>query len=77
MHRDDLTANIPDFIGMAEWKIARALRVSQLLATGTVTITAGDSVGALPAGFMELVNCKITGGSELHYVPPDRLDQVS
>lgn len=77
LHRTDLTANIPDFISMAEWRIARALRVSQLLTTGSVTVSAGASTGTLPTGFLELANVKISTGAELQYVPPDRIDNVS
>lgn len=77
LHRTDLTANIPDFISMAEWRIARALRVSQLLTTATVTVSAGASTGSLPSGFLELANVKISTGAELAYVPPDRIDQQS
>ena len=39
LHRADLTSNIPDFIAMAEWRIARGLRVSALLTTSDVTIS--------------------------------------
>lgn len=77
LHRTDLTANIPDFISMAEWRIARALRISQLLTTSTLSVTAAAATTALPTGFLEIANVKIANGAELSYVPPDRIDQVS
>ena len=77
LHRSDLTSNIPDFISMAEWRIARALRVSALLTTSSVTISAAGSSAALPTGFIELANVKFaTTGAELQYVPPDTIDRV-
>ena len=78
LHRSDLTANVPDFIAMAEWRVARDLRVAPLMATSSVTIAAAGSSVALPAGFLELVNVQISsGGAELQYIPPDTIDRVS
>lgn len=78
LHRADLTSNIPDFISMAEWRIARGLRVSALLTTSDVTISGGGSSVAMPSGFVELVNAKLaSSGAELHYVPPDTVDRVT
>ena len=76
LHRDDLTATIPTFITNCEHRIARALRVSQLLTTSNVTVSAGASTGALPAGFLQMANVKISTGAELQYVPPDRIDKA-
>lgn len=77
LHRQDLSANIPDFIAMAEWRVARSLRVSQLLRDEVLNVLAGESTATLPTGFMELVNLRIAGGVELHYVPPDCIDRVT
>ena len=77
LHRDDLTATIPTFISNCEHRIARALRVSQLLTTTTVTVSAAGSTGTLPTGFLEMANVKISTGAELQYVPPDRIDKES
>lgn len=76
LHRDDLTATIPTFIANCEHRIARALRVSQLLTTSNVTVSAGASTGTLPTGFLEMANVKISTGAELQYVPPDRIDKA-
>lgn len=75
LHRSDLTSVIPDFITMAEWRMARDLRVSQLLATTNLTISPGGSTVALPTGFLSLVNVCIANGAELQYVPPDTIDR--
>lgn len=77
LHRDDLTATIPTFIANCEHRIARALRVSPLLSTATIAISAGASTGTLTTGFLEMANVKISTGAELQYVPPDRIDKES
>jgi hypothetical protein len=77
LHRDDLTATIPTFIANCEHRIARALRVSQLLTTSTVAVSAGAATGTLPTGFLQMANVKISTGAELQYVPPDRIDKES
>ena len=76
LHRDDLTATIPTFISNCEFRIARQLRVSQLLTTSTVVVSAAASTGTLPSGFMQMENVKISTGAELQYVPPDRIDKA-
>ena len=76
LHRDDLTATIPTFIANCEQRISRALRVSQLLTTSNVTVSAGASTGTLPTGFLEMANVKISTGAELQYVPPDKIDKA-
>lgn len=77
LHRDDLTATIPTFISNCEYRIARALRVSQLLTTSTVAVSAAAASAALPTGFLQMANVKISTGAELQYVPPDRIDKES
>lgn len=77
LHRQDLTANIPDFITMAEWRMARDLRISQLLTTTNLSVSPGGSTVALPTGFLSLVNVSISGGAELQYVPPDTIDRIT
>lgn len=77
LHRADLTSAIPDFIAMAEWRIARDLRVSQLLTATAVTISPGGATSALPTGFLTLLNVSIENGAELQYVPPDAIDRIS
>lgn len=78
LHRQDLTANIPDFIAMAEIRLSRDLRVSPLVASSSLTVTANGTSVDLPDDFMEIINLRLSSsGAELHYVPPDTLDRVS
>lgn len=77
LHKSDLTSNIPDFIALGEWRIARDLRISPLLTSSTVTIAAAGSSVALPSGYIEMANARIDGGAELHYTTPDMIDRVS
>ena len=52
--RSDLTAQIPDFITLAEYRLQRNLRIRQMLKTATANTTAGDSTVGLPSDFLEL-----------------------
>jgi hypothetical protein len=52
MHRNDLAAQIPTFIEMAEARFNRELRLADMEAEDTGTATAG--VAALPADFLAL-----------------------
>lgn len=76
LHRSDLSADIPNFIGLGEWRMARDLRISPLMATATVAVSAGASTGTLPTGYLETINIRIASGAELVYVPPDTIDRV-
>lgn len=64
LHRNDLTANIPGFIALAEAYMLRelALREVETSATG---VTAGATI-ALPADFASLVRLTVTHGSTEH-----------
>lgn len=50
--RDNIAHVFPRYVGMAEVKLNRALRVADMEVVGTVTITNGD--GTLPADLMEV-----------------------
>lgn len=52
--RTDLTSVIPDFITLAETRIARQLRTRQMLKSATATMTAGDNTVGLPSDFLEM-----------------------
>jgi hypothetical protein len=52
--RSDLTNQIPDFISLAEIRLARDIRTRKLLKSVTTTMTGGDSTVALPSDFLEL-----------------------
>jgi hypothetical protein len=59
LHRADLTAIIPDLIGMAEKRIFREVRTRDMEAALSVTIASG--VAALPADFVELKHAYVDG----------------
>jgi len=52
--RDDLTTQIPDFVRLAEARLARDLRLRQMLKVATATTTADDSTVSLPADFLAM-----------------------
>ena len=52
--RSDLTAQIPDFITLAEYRLQRNLRIRQMLKTATASTTGGDNTVGLPSDFLEL-----------------------
>jgi len=59
--RSDLTAQIPDFIRLAETRMARDLRTRQMLKSATATMTGADAKVALPTDFMEVRDLYILG----------------
>lgn len=74
LHRNDLTAIIPDLIALAESRIARTVRVCAMenRATGT---SSGQTI-ALPDGFLELRSLQIVVGGDtksLSYIAPERV----
>ena len=52
--RSDLTAQIPDFIRLAEVRLRRDIRIRQMLNSSTTTTTGGDDTISLPIDFLEL-----------------------
>jgi hypothetical protein len=72
MHRSDMTSQIVDFITMAEIRVSRDLRISQLVASATVTVSAGAATGTLPTGFLGMVSVEIaSSNTELKYITQD------
>lgn len=57
LHRDDLTAAVPDFIALAEAALNRSLRTRQM--EGRVTTTSSERYLTLPSDFQELRNIKV------------------
>ena len=51
--RTDLTAQIPDFIRLAETRMRRELRIRQMMKSATTNTTGGDATVALPSDFLE------------------------
>jgi hypothetical protein len=52
--RTDLTAQIPDFIQLAETRLRRDLRIRQMLKVVTTTTTASDGTVELPTDFLQM-----------------------
>jgi len=59
--RSDLTTQIPDFISLAETRLARELRTRQMLKSATSPTVAGDGKVALPTDFLEVRDLYIRG----------------
>ena len=53
--RDDLDARIPEFISMAEDRIARNLRVQAMETSADLSITSGSDTVAQPTGYLETI----------------------
>ena len=70
--RSDLTAQIPDFIRMAEDRLRRELRVRQMLKVVTAPTTAGDATVSIPADFLQIRDIHVTGNPvyTLEYMSP-------
>jgi len=52
--RSDLTAQIPDFIQLAETRLRRELRIRQMLKVVTTTTVGGDSTVELPSDYLQM-----------------------
>lgn len=52
--RTDLTAQIPDFIQLAETRLRRDLRIRQMLKVVTTSTTANDATVELPSDFLQM-----------------------
>ena len=70
LHRDDLTAAIPDFITLAESRINRKLRVRQQMTATTLSTVASTASVALPADWLQWHSLRVTApASPLEYMP--------
>lgn len=59
LHRADLAAQIPDFIALAEARIARDLRLRLQLATASLVCIPGQREIALPTDYLESENLSV------------------
>jgi hypothetical protein len=64
MNRTDLTAVIPDFVAIAEGRIANDLRIRQQITSSTLTTVAGTQTVTLPTDYLEFENVAIDGTPE-------------
>ena len=71
--RDDLSAQIPDFITMAQYRMTRDLRVTEMLKVATTSTTGGDGTVSLPADFLETKEVHLQGNPPvtIEYQTPD------
>ena len=78
LNRTDLTAEIPDFISLAEAQIERQLRTRQMLSRTTLTID--SEFESTPADLLEVRALKLTGTNPitpLTFMTMDSLDEQS
>lgn len=72
--RTDLSAQIPDFINLAQQRMTRQLRTRPMLNVATTTPAAGDSTVQLPSDFLEMRELHFQGNPPvtLQYQSPDK-----
>ena len=77
LNRTDLTAIIPDFVTIAESKIARDLKLRKQIKSGTLTTVTNTRNLALPADWIEFENLNVDGSADtpLTYVTTAHLDE--
>lgn len=77
--RTDLTAQIPDFIRLAELRMRRELRVRQMLKSVTTPTTAGDGTVELPTDFLEARDFIVSSNpvTPLTYFSPGAFSRLS
>jgi hypothetical protein len=63
LNRSDLTTVIPDFVTLAEGRIARDLRLRKQVVNTTLSTVAGVQSVTLPSDFLEAENLSITSTS--------------
>lgn len=70
--RTDLTAQIPDFIQLAETRLRRELRIRQMLKVATTTTTANDSTVELPSDYLQMRDLHVNTNpiQTIEYVSP-------
>jgi len=76
-HRSDLTNQIDDFIDIAEARFNRALRVSQMEESSTITPVAG--LVTMPTGWLAVRNVKLNTNplTTLEYLTPADMDRLA
>ncbi|MFM0101994.1 hypothetical protein PQR01_00400 [Paraburkholderia rhynchosiae] len=72
LHRSDLTAQIPDFVMLAEMKLNGDLDARAMDTVVTLPTVAGTSYATLPTDMMEMRRLVNPGCAPLEYVSPDQ-----
>jgi hypothetical protein len=78
LNRSDLTTVIPDFVTLAEGRIARDLRLRKQVANTTLSTVSGTQTVALPSDFLEAENLTLSNTSPvgaLSVVTPEYIDR--
>lgn len=76
MHRSDLAGSIPDFITLAEARIAALLMSNQQDIAGTITTTPGIQFATLPSDLSTAHSLSIQNVSPaLDFLTPEQLEQ--
>jgi hypothetical protein len=72
LDRSDLTSRIPEFITLAEGRIARKLRIREMETESDVATVAGTRTAAVPTGFREVrrIYLNTTPITDLKYISP-------
>lgn len=63
--RTDLSAQIPDFIDLAQQRLTRELRTRPMLKVATTTANSADGTVELPSDFLELREIHFQGNPEI------------
>ena len=66
--RSDLTATIPEFIRLAEDRLARDLRIRPMLKIVTTTTTSADGTVEIPADFLAMKDLHISSSNPIQTV---------
>lgn len=79
LHRSDLTAQIPDFIALAEDELNSQLRLRMMEVDETLTLTTGANTVALPSRylepmFLEVVFTDDRDNKRLTFQSPDQME---
>lgn len=78
VHRNDLTAQIPDFVTLAEGRIARDLRLRKQVVNALLSTVASTQTVALPSDFLEIENITLSSSNpprQIHVVTPEVMDE--
>jgi len=72
LDRSDLDDRIPEFVSLAEARIARKLRIREMETEADVALVGGTRTAALPTGFREVRRLYISSSpiQELEYISP-------
>ncbi|MCS5550597.1 MAG: hypothetical protein NZ811_03660 [Gammaproteobacteria bacterium] len=78
LDRSDLTANIPDFISLAEARINRDLRVRSMETRAKLSTVAGKKYYNLPPGYLQMRNIQLNTNptTPMEFISLEMLDRL-